>query len=98
MEKAVICVEEALKAAQAMMKPGVKELKWQLCWRVQFKNSGAAVAGSVISGERGCLPHAITSEKNCRRGNRDPGTLWPSNRATQPILHELLPLVPCQRK
>lgn len=68
MEKAVICVEEALKAAQAMMKPGVKELEVAALLESTIQKFGGSGGGSVISGERGCLPHAITSDKELAEG------------------------------
>jgi Xaa-Pro aminopeptidase len=63
MEKAVLCVEEALKAAQTFMKPGVKELEIAALLESTIQKFGGSGGGSVISGERGCLPHAITSDK-----------------------------------
>lgn len=67
-EKAVICVEEALKAAQAMMKPGVKESEVAGLLERTIRQFGGSGGGSVISGERGCLPHAITSDKELTNG------------------------------
>lgn len=67
-EKAVVCVEEALKAAQAFMKPGVKEIEVAALLESTIQKFGGSGGGSVISGERGCLPHAITSDKALAEG------------------------------
>ncbi|NLN83791.1 MAG: aminopeptidase P family protein [Firmicutes bacterium] len=69
MEKAVVCVEEALKAAQAFMKPGVKENEVSALIEATIRKFGGTGGGSVISGERGCLPHAITSDKELEEGD-----------------------------
>ncbi|MCE5195752.1 MAG: Xaa-Pro peptidase family protein [Negativicutes bacterium] len=66
--KAVICVEEALKAAQATMRPGVTELEVAALLEKTIRAFGGSGGGSVISGERGCLPHAITSDKALAEG------------------------------
>lgn len=66
--KAVICVEEALKSAQALMKPGVTELEVAALLERTIRAFGGSGGGSVISGERGCLPHAITSDKALAEG------------------------------
>ena len=69
MEKAVICVEEALAAAQKMMKPGVRENEVSQLISDTIAAHGGVGGGSVISGERGCLPHAITSDKPLEDGD-----------------------------
>lgn len=69
MEKAVICVEEALEAAQGMMKPGVTENEVAALLEATIRKFGGSGGGSVISGERGCLPHAITSDKELEKGD-----------------------------
>ena len=63
MRKAVICVEKALEGAQKVMKPGITEAQVSKLLSEIIAEYGGTGGGTVISGERGCLPHAITSER-----------------------------------